>query len=97
MASYLALHDLLTDKELRERCLVAVLVEADEIRRDPAATDAQKNWARFAMGSPGQVSEIALRAVLAQHNGLTVAQIKQATDSVLQGAVHAVMPLLAGD
>ena len=97
MASYLELHDLLTDKALRERCLVAVLVEADEIRRDASATAGQKALARSIFGGPQAYSEIALRAVLANYNTVTVAQITQSTDTMLQNAVHDVMPLLAGE
>lgn len=97
MADYDEIYDLFTDPELLTRTEVAVVVEADVIRQDGAATEGMKNWARAALNEPKRIAKQALRVMLAMNKALTVAQIKQADDTALQSAVHSAIPLLAGE
>lgn len=97
MASYTDLYDLFTDPNLKERMAVAVIVEADAIRLNGAATTAMKGWARAALADPDRSALMALRAVIGQNSSATIAAITGATDAVLQAALHNAVPLLAGE
>lgn len=74
----------------------ALLVEANLIVGNAAATEAQKAWARACFAEPSQFAAQALSAVLAANTGFTKAQIQGAADSAVQTAVHNAMPTLTG-
>lgn len=83
MATYTEIRDLFNDSVLLNRVEVAVIISANNL-----ADDANNNsWVAKAYSSTVSEAKKALMAVLATHNGLTVAQIQGATDAALQSAV----------
>lgn len=74
----------------------ALLVAADGVRTNGAATAPQKLWARDVLQRPDFYVSAAYNAVLATNNTATVAAITGATDAQIQTAVTGVVAILAG-
>ena len=98
MATYSELFVLLDNSDLQDKTAVAVIIAAKSIGTEAEATPNHANrvlWARGAFENPRAVAVVMLRAVLAAHAGLTVAQITSATDAQLQTAVDAAVDTFA--
>ena len=98
MATYLELHGLRADSDLRYRVQVATWIAAEAIRVEDPATANHTNrviWAKQVLGFADQHAEQMLCAVLAANHGLTVAQITGASDAAIQSAVNAAVDLVA--
>lgn len=96
MASYLELHNLASDPDLRNKVQTAVMVAAEGIGANAATeTVERKAWAQQAVRNPQQFAQIALRLALAKNKALTVAQISAAADASLQTAVDEMVDLMA--
>lgn len=97
MATLTELTQLLGDSgALEPKIRGALLIEANLIVANGSATTAQKTWARACFEDVNQFRQAALAAVLAANNTATSAQIQGATDSAVQTAVHAIIPILTG-
>lgn len=99
MATYQELHTLKNDSDLQEKVLVAVVIAADTIRTDqsPPANQTQRLiWAQSAMESPKSVALAMLWAVLAANKGISVGNIKTASDAAIQSNVDEAVDLFAG-
>jgi len=94
MAAYSDIQALFSDATLLARFEVAVLVTAQQVLADETALTEQIAWARHALVNTSGVAAQVLKATLAAFKDLTVAQINNATDASLQGAVDAVAPRL---
>lgn len=93
MATYQELRALFNDSDLQEKVEVAVIIGANNlITGTPTASET--NWAATAFSSTKQEANKALKAVLAENAGLTVAQIQAATDAAVQTNVNGVIPIL---
>ena len=93
MATYIELSQLMEQTDLLRKVGVAARVAAEAIRVNGAATAAQKAWAREALENNANVSRKLLGSVLIQNKNATVAQIESASDSTIQTAVDAAVPL----
>ena len=97
MASYTELYDLNNNSGLQNKLVIAVVVAADAIRTESAATPLHAErlaWAKEAIRSPEEMAKRCLWAALAQNKALTTAQIVGASDAGLQTAVDAAVALL---
>ena len=95
MATYDELHTLFGDGDLRRKIEVAVIIAADNIRQNGAATAAEKRWAAAAFNGPSSESRRILLALLAANNTAAVGTITSASDATIQAAVDGVVPMLA--
>ena len=96
MATYIEIHDLRSNAELRHRVAVAILKKAQALldATSPAPTAAQIAWARNAIRDPQTHGDSFLGYVLAKNSGSTVAQITSASDATLQSQVGAAVDVL---
>ena len=97
MATYAELFALSQSGSLRDRVSIACMIAAEKIRVEPVATinnAARRVWARRVLEVPEMTAMTALRAVLAQNAGSSVAVITAASDAVLQTAIDAAVDLL---
>lgn len=98
MATYVELFGLLENDALKQKIAIACMVACEAIRNEAGATanhDARVRWAGEVLRSPRQMGEQMWRAVLAQNNALTVAQINGASDANIQTAVNNAVDLCA--
>lgn len=93
MATYVEIRNLFNDSALRNRVATAVIIAANGILAEGAATQARKAWAAKAFASAEQESKRILMAVLAANSGATVVQIQGAPDAALQANVDAAISL----
>jgi len=97
MATLTELTQLLGDPgPLEPKIRGALLIEANIIAANGSATAAQKAWAKLCFQDVNEFRQAALSAVLAANSGATFAAIQGASDSAVQTAVHAVIPILTG-
>lgn len=94
MASYLELFDLRSNSALRNLVSVAVTIRAQTILVSPTPTVNQVAWASKALSSPDEQADKLLPYVLAVNAGLSVAQIKAATDAAVQTNVNSAVDKL---
>jgi len=95
MATYLELHQLISDNNLRNRISTAVVVSATAYLTNGASTAAQKKWALSVMQDPIGWGQKAMAAALAINKASTTSQITSATDSALQTAIDSVAAAFA--
>jgi hypothetical protein len=98
VATYTELYDLHADSALRNRIIVACLVQANTIRGESGATANHANrliWAAKVFADPSTEATRMFWAVLAVNKDATTAQITGATDVAVQSAVAAVVDLFA--
>jgi len=99
MATYQELFNLRGDGELRGKITIAITVAIDTIRTETSSTNGHATritWAEKALGELDLEASKTLMVLLAANKGLTVAQIKGASDSSIQGNVDSVVNILAG-
>lgn len=85
MATYTELVSVLSDETLRDRVGIALMIKAEvEIRPTNLPTTDEQVYAAVVFAQPRRQGEIALRAVIAANNTLSVAQIQSATDAGIQ-------------
>ena len=99
MATLIELDGLLGSPTLLARLKGAVLVAADTVRQESAATVNHANRATWAAGvfrDPAAAAQLMLPAVLAANNAASVAQIGAATDSAIVTAVLGAIDIVAG-
>ena len=84
MATYVEIRNLFDDSALRNRVATAVIIAANGILGEGAATAPRKAWAAKAFSSAEQEAKRILMAVLAANSGASVAQIQGASDAALQ-------------
>ena len=81
---------------LVKKVAAAVVVKAAAIINEATPTDAEKAWAKLALGDPrGQAGAIVFFAV-GSNSTLTVAQILAANDTAVQNAVNDAVDKLLG-
>ena len=98
MATLLELRGLLRDNVLHQKVEAAVLIAANAIRVEAAATANHANrlvWAKQAFASPVSKVEGMLSAVLSANASATVAQIQGASDAAIQSNVNVAVDLFA--
>ena len=93
MATYTEIRSLFQDSALLNRTGVATIVAANALLGG-APTAASKAYAAACFADPEGEARKVLMAVLAANKALTVAQIQGVTDTNLQTAVDAVVPML---
>ncbi len=93
MASYAEIRTLFNDSGLKNRVATAVIVAANAILLDAAATAQQKSWANKAFQNPENEARRVFMAVLAANIGATVEQIQGAADAAVQANVDAAITL----
>lgn len=98
MATYAELFDLKNNTPLKNRITSAIAVQAEIIRLENVATNNHANrllWAKQAFASPeGKASDM-IWGILASNRTLTTAQIQNATDAAVLGAVAALVDVYA--
>lgn len=92
MASLTELYDVAFNNNgtLTNKITAAGLVQAEAVRVESGATPnhaARLQWANRVMADPQAMGVKMLRAVLAQHAALTVAQINNASDAAILTSV----------
>lgn len=93
MATYIELYDLLNNSELKNRVLAATVVAAYSLLAGtPDAKD--RAWFAAVMANPKGEGMKAFRAVLAANAGLSVASVKEASDSAILSEVETIRPAL---
>jgi hypothetical protein len=98
MATYFELLTAAGNDDLNRRIRVAVIVAAEKIRTESAATPNNANrliWARETFLSPDTAAARILPAVLAQNRAATLAAIIGADDATVQTAVDAAVNVFA--
>lgn len=98
MATYDELLTASANDALRQRVLVAVMVNANSIILEASATTnhtARLAWARSVLQNPEGSRDQILWSALAQNKALTLAQLTGASDAALQTAVDAAVTGLA--
>lgn len=102
MATYPEILDIATGsagEKLRNQVRVAIVVAADEVRKEAAGSTNRANrmsWARSVLTSPDAAVNQLMWVMLAQNRSRNVAQITGATDAEVQTAVGLAIDLLAG-
>lgn len=95
MATYTELVGVLSDETLRDRVGIALMIKAEEeIRPANTPSVAEQAYAAEVFTNPRRNGSVALRAVIAANNGLTVAQIQSASDSGIQTNVDSIWDAL---
>lgn len=87
------------DEGLARKIRVAVIVAADKIAGEPAATPNHANrveWARATMLDPIGAAQRILWSVLAKNLAKTLAEVRALTDIDVQASVEASVDLFAG-
>ncbi len=87
MASYQELFDLRRNPKLLDKVTVAIIVSVETIFAEPGGTPNHANrliWAREASIMPTQMGVIFMGPVLAANKTVTVAQITDAADTLIQ-------------
>jgi len=90
MATLAELQGLFSDAALLPKVQAACVLAAEVIRTEAAETPdhtARMEWAKKALNDPTAEAVWVLKAVLAQNNTFTVAQLQGATDAALKTAV----------
>jgi len=98
MAAYSDLYQLFANSSLRNKIRVAVIVAAESIRNEDAATDNHANrlvWAAATFASPNAAADKMLMALLASNKDEETSAILGATDSVIQTLVDAAVDIFA--
>lgn len=95
MATYIEMRNLVQDGTMLGKVAIALLIAADAIRSNGAATTEQRAWAGKVLANPAREAERAWPLVLVQNRAFTVAQIQAATDAAIQSAVDGAVALLA--
>ncbi len=98
MATLAELASELNDGPLTDKCKAACLVAASVVMAESAGTTNHANrlkWAKKVFADPVTQGTLMLRAVLAQNNTATLAQITGAADATIQSAVTAAVDVLA--
>lgn len=95
--TYAEVRETINNSDLFVQVSVAVLVACEAIRTEaPATTDhaARLAWAKETLSDPDGMAVKAMRAVMAQNVGVTVAQATTATDAQVQTKVNNAIALL---
>ena len=98
MASYTELYTILSDRTLKNKVLIAVIVAADTVRGEDAGTTNHADrliWANAAFSAPHVEAEKAMMALLAANNTATLSNIISATDAAIQANVDSVIDVLS--
>ena len=93
MASYLELKELINDSQLPNRIDIATIVFAKNLLAN-TPTAADKAYAELVFTDPNSQGSKLLMAILAVNKDLTIAQIQESADSVLQNQVDSIAPSL---
>lgn len=98
MASYQELKALLTDSDLEEKVVGAVMVAADAINDEGIGVDNHDNrvkWAKAAFSDPAGTAKKLLPAILGANAAQSVANIQGASDASVLANVEAVIDTFA--
>ncbi len=98
MATLAELASELNDPILTDRCKAACLVAAAVVMAESSGTANHANrlkWSKKVFADPVGQGTLMVRAVLAQNNTATLAQITSADDASVQTAVNAAVDVLA--
>jgi hypothetical protein len=98
MATYAELLTASSHEVLNNKIRVAVVIAAEVVRTENAATANHANrliWARGVFVDPDREARRMVWAVLAQNAGATYAQIVGASDAAVQTAVNAAVDVFA--
>lgn len=99
MATYSELFDLRSSSTLtalRKRILVSTLIKAQAIAEEQTPSQTKKEWAKHALSDPQHYETIILHYILSDNSSATVAQIENASDSLVQTAVNSAVDALLG-
>lgn len=95
MATLLEIRQLFANDDFRNKVTAATVIAANNLLSGTPTAD-EKTFAKSVFQSPDSMGAIVTMSVLAENNGLTVAQIEGAADSAIQTNVDAVVPNLVG-
>ncbi len=98
MATYAELYDLRTDSALKNKVTTACIISAETIMNELDTVPNHANrllWAKAVFANPAGEANRMYMAILAANSGLTVSQIKDATDSAIQANVNDHIDLFA--
>lgn len=96
MASYIDLYKASSDDELRNRCLVASVILAEEIRLESNATpshDLRLAWAKACLENPEAEARRMLWAYLSYNSAADIIAITKATDQEIQDVVKKIVSI----
>lgn len=94
MADYIELFNLASDGDLKQRVATALVIAAEAKLKNGAATANEHNWAAAVIQQPMSKAREAINPVLAANKGLTVANIKGASDAAIQINIDAIVDAL---
>jgi len=93
MATYEEVRGLFNDSALKNKVATAVIIAAQGILENGAATSAQKSWADKAFSNPEAEARRIYMSVLAANKDTAVAGITGATDAAIQTNVDAAIAM----
>jgi hypothetical protein len=93
MATYQELRGLFADSDLQEKVEVALVIAANTLNAGTPTT-ADKAWIAHVIGNTRGEAQKALKIVLAENSGASVATIQGATDAAIQTNVDSIVPTL---
>lgn len=97
MATYLELHELISNSDLQDKITVAAMKKAQFLLDGPTPTANEVAWASSTIENPVGKSKKLIHYVLAANSSISVSQIKDADDVAIQTNVDsAVDALIAG-
>ena len=94
MATYLELFTLRSDSNLQDKITIAVIKKAQSLLDKTTPTANEVTWAAEAISNPSIKAKSLINYILAVNDGLTVSQIKEASDVSIQTNVDSAVDAL---